>query len=122
MHDVSVSDSIVKAVAEKAKEFGDKKVLNVEASLGELMNLEPEKVQFWLKELFEKELGYAPEVKVNIVPAKLICDACGYDGNVEYDKSLHEVHAHDLICPQCGEQMRIIKGRECCVDSIEFEQ
>lgn len=123
-HEMSVAEGIAKAVLAGARKENAVKIASINLEIGELTFLNPEQVIFWLTELLKKTEGEGAEIVHKVVPAKVRCQRCSYEGplKVVEDPMFH----HSLpvfACPKCEKgSLEILEGRDCIVSSIEILQ
>ena len=120
MHELSLSDEIVRNVLDAAKENKGKRVLSIQLEIGELTLLNVEQVTFWIHELFKGSVAEGAKVKVRTVKARIKCESCGYRGGIPSDQESSLRHLGPQTCPQCNSfQFNIEKGRECHLRKIQ---
>lgn len=123
MHEFSMATQIIDKALEIAKEKKAKKVKSIEISVGELILLGEDQLEFWLKEILnKKKITKDAKIKINPVKALVKCNKCGYTGNLKPD-SKHDHHSHPVFsCPNCGDSALDIKeGRDCVIKRVQVE-
>lgn len=113
MHELAITESMVKIALTKAEEIGAKRIVKINLKIGRLSGYVPEAVEmnFGLLTAGTKAEGAVLDIKW--VPIKCRCSNCGKEYQIE------EV---DLNCNKCGTLTgRIIGGREMFIDSIEVD-
>jgi hydrogenase nickel incorporation protein HypA/HybF len=120
MHELSISDEIVRNVLGAVKENHGKKVLSIQLEIGELTLLNVEQVTFWIHELFKGSVAEGAKVKVRTIKARIKCESCGYKGGIRSDQEDSFRHFALQTCPQCNSfQFKVEKGRECILRKIQ---
>ena len=120
MHELSISDEIVRNVLDSVKENNGKKVLSIQLEIGELTLLNVEQVTSWIHELFKGSVGEGARVKVRTIKARIQCESCGYKGGIRSDREDSPRHFALQRCPQCSSfQFKVEKGRECILRGIK---
>ena len=113
MHELSITQSILSIVLEKANEADASKVSKINLVFGELSGFVDECVQFYFDLLSKDTVAAEATLSFQRPPAQLRCRTCGTtfppgDGN--------------WACPGCHEQkIETISGRELYIESIEVE-
>jgi hydrogenase nickel incorporation protein HypA/HybF len=120
MHELSISDEIVRNVLETAKKYDGKKVLSIQLEIGELALLNVEQVTFWIHELFKGSVAEGAKVKVRTIKARVKCESCGYKGGINLDRQDPFQQFFPHSCPKCNSfQIKVEKGRECTLRRIQ---
>lgn len=120
MHELSISDQIVRTVLDTAKKNSGEKVLSVQLEIGELALLNVEQVTFWIHELFKGSVAEGAKVKVRTIKARIRCESCGYKGGMNLDRQDSFRHVILYSCPKCNSfQIKVEKGRECTLRRIQ---
>ncbi|MBA7658915.1 Hydrogenase maturation factor HypA [subsurface metagenome] len=124
MHEMSVAQQIARAVLRAAKREEAVKVDRINIEIGQLTFLNPEQVIFWLAELFKGTEAEAAEISHKMVPARVRCGKCGYEGPLQVkDDPLFHQALPVFACPKCEKgSLEILEGRDCIVSSIEILQ
>ncbi len=114
MHELAVTESIL-AIAEKhAVQAEAKKVTDIHIVIGRLSSIVNDSVQFYWDIVSKDTLCESAQLHFERVPAKLFCLNCSH----EFD-----LPGELIPCPQCQSmQLKVIKGDEFWLDSIEIER
>ena len=113
MHEFDITQNILSITLEKANANQAKKVAKINLTIGELSGIVSDCVQFYFDFLSKDTIAAEAELCFNQPPIKLQCRNC----SITFSPI-------DLnwACPNCQEQnVEIVSGRECYVDSIEVE-
>ena len=113
MHELAITENIVKIALDEAQAAGAKKITGINVVVGELSGVVSDCVRFYFD--FLKTEGFADTVNLNFEPvaALLRCRDCSAEFSPEGD---------GWICPECrSSRVEIIDGRDCYVSSIEVE-
>lgn len=114
MHELPVTESVLRIVLDHAQRAGAQRVVRVNLVLGELSSIIGDSVQFYWDLISEGTPAEGAELRFRRVPAELRCLACG----VTFP--LHQ--QEDWLCPACGSaQVRVATGDQFLVESIEVE-
>jgi len=114
MHELSITESLLKTACEYAEKNQAKRVTSLNLVIGELSGVMDESVQFYWDMVSENTVC---EKALLIFEKKKAVMQCG-DCSNEFEMS------GDLIpCPKCGSMnLKILSGREFLLDSIEIEK
>ncbi|MFH1087998.1 MAG: hydrogenase maturation nickel metallochaperone HypA, partial [Chloroflexota bacterium] len=110
MHELAITEQILKLAVEKANDAGAKKVTRVSLVVGELSGVAPECVQFYFEFLRHDSIAGEATLSFAPVAARLRCRDCAAEFSPEAI----------WVCPKCqGRNISIAAGRECHLESIE---
>ena len=113
MHELSVTQSILDIVLEKANAAHASKVEKINLVIGELSGIVDDCVQFYFDLLSKDTIAAEAVLFFHKPPAQLRCRNCS---------AVFSPENGDWTCPGCQEQrIEIISGRELYVESIEVE-
>ena len=113
MHEMSIVESIVSTVLEKAEKDNAKKVHGVYLVIGELSGVLTDAVEFYFSFLTKDTIAAGAKLFFMQPPTLVRCRNCGTEYSPENMK---------LDCPKCKERkIEIISGRELFIESIEVE-
>ncbi|PIU67911.1 MAG: hydrogenase maturation nickel metallochaperone HypA [Armatimonadetes bacterium CG07_land_8_20_14_0_80_40_9] len=122
MHEYTISSSIAKTVLTSAEENQAHKVVAINLEIGALVFLNPEQVEFWLKELFRETIAKEAKIRIKNIKPRIKCLDCNYEGAMKVDDNLlYHIMIPSFFCPQCSSrQIMVEKGRECLIKNIEI--
>ena len=113
MHELSITQSILSIVLEKANSARASRVSKISLVFGELSGIVDDCVEFYFDFLSKDTIAAQANLSFQHPPTRLRCRNCA------------TVFSPDNLvwaCPSCREQkVEIISGRECYVESIEVE-
>jgi hydrogenase nickel incorporation protein HypA/HybF len=113
MHELPVSEQIIKVVLEHARQAGAKRVASVNLVIGDLTSFVDESIQFYFDFLSRDTEAERAALHIRRVPARVICHAC----QTEFAPD-----GIDWRCPDCGGLGgEVLAGRESYIESIEVE-
>jgi len=113
MHEMGVCDGILKAAIEAATDQGAVKINSIDITVGELMQVVEESLQFAFEVLREDSMAAQAVLNVTFLPAEAHCLDCG----TVFNRDLY-----DVKCPNCGSYLgELIQGRELRIDSIDID-
>ena len=124
MHEVSVVTSIVDAVIGELSKYIVEKVNSVTILVGELTNLGDEQMRFAYEIVTRGTILEGSELIMERIPVEALCRSCGYEGPVKMltdpDYDTHSIPI--LSCPECGGEIKVVKGMECTVKCMDIEE
>lgn len=111
MHELPITENILKIVNEEADKNNAKKILSIKLIIGELTGYLAESIQFYFDIVSKGTKCEGAKLIISNVLVKKKCLIC---------KS--EVDISTEICPVCqGKRFTLSGGREFYIDSIEIE-
>ncbi len=114
MHEAAITKSIIKTVLNTVSEkkiTGDIKAVYITA--GVCQGLIPESMQMYFDMEKSDSLLKNAELVVNTQGIVAYCMNCDTE---------HELDIPVMYCPDCGKPMKLIKGNEITISSIEVEE
>lgn len=113
MHELSITESVLRLTTEEAARHGANHLRLIRLKVGEMTQVEPSSVEFYLDLLARGTLAEGVKLMIERVPLRAACRECGLEfGPSEFN----------FVCPGCGGgNTDVISGRELYVDSIEVE-
>jgi hydrogenase nickel incorporation protein HypA/HybF len=114
MHELSVTESLLKTASDYAIKNNAEKVICLNLQIGDLSGIIDDSVQFYWDIISEDTICSKAKLNIEKVPAKFICEAC----KTEF------LMGQDLQpCPQCKSMdIKVIAGDEFLLKSIEIER
>ncbi len=121
MHELSMTSQIVESVLEEAKKHGANKVTEVHLIIGKLTFLGIEQVRFAYGILTKNTIIKNSKLIIKEKDGVIKCPSCGYLGALEFkDDLMYHVPTPIFKCPECGESVNIVEGKECTIESIKI--
>lgn len=116
MHELPVMQSILTIILRHAAMHHVKRVHAIRLSVGTLSDLEEEWMQKYFDHLSAGSLAEGAKLKIEWVPAILMCDECS--NRFELDKTKLD----GISCPACGrKKFSLVSGREYHIKDMEAE-
>ena len=113
MHELSVVQSMLDIVSEKAKEISAPRVLRINLVVGEISSIVDDCVQFYFDFMAKDTVAEEAELHFERIPLKLKCRKCSH---------IFFPQTGQWNCPGCGsEGVQVVGGSEFYIDSIEVE-
>lgn len=116
MHEMTVAQSIIERACEAAADHGADRVDELHLEVGRATHVNPDQLVFCVEALTRGTPVAGAAVTVDETEPRGRCD-CGWSGS---PGTLSEigVYAPDRTCPDCGDRVQLIAGRECRLASI----
>lgn len=114
MHELAVTESILKTSLEYADKEQAKRVTDVFLVIGKLSSYVDDSIQFYWDYVSKDTICSKSKLHFDRIPARMLCLDC----HTEF------VLTDDLSpCPKCGSaQLKILTGEEFRIDSIQIEK
>ncbi len=113
MHELSVTEGLIRIVVEEAKNRNIKKVTRINLVIGELTSIIDDSVQFYYDILSKGTVAAGAVLSSRRIEAEFSCRACG---------NVYQRQSYSYSCPKCGGKGVITnKGQEFYIESIEVE-
>ncbi|MBI3151011.1 MAG: hydrogenase maturation nickel metallochaperone HypA [Chloroflexi bacterium] len=113
MHELSVTESLLKIALQHAEKANAKRVTDLHIVMGDLATMVDDSIQFYWDIIAKKTIAEGARLHFRRVPAELQCMTC-------FEK--YSPKRDELICPQCGGVgAKIIAGEEFALESIDVD-
>lgn len=114
MHELPITQSIVKIACEEAEKHNAKKVYEIRIKVGELSGLVPECIQYYYDIVSEGTIAKGAKIIVDKVQMKMHCNECSYEDEFS--------NVEGSSCPRCGSNsVKVLGGNEFYIESMEVE-
>ena len=114
MHELPVTESILRIVLRHAEEARAVKVIRVSLRIGELSDVVDEWVQRYFDYLSRNTIAEGAVLRIERSPVVFRCPACAKDFPFDVKR------IEDVTCPDCGgNSVEFVSGREFYVKNIE---
>lgn len=114
MHELPVTEGILKIVLRHAESDGARKVVAIHLRVGELSDLIDEWIQRYFDYLSRGTIAEGAVLKIERSPVVFRCEECGESFPVDVRKT------RDIACTRCGGAKTIfVSGREFFIKHIE---
>lgn len=114
MHELPVTENILRIVLRHAEEAKADRVLSVSLRVGELSDIIDEWLQRYFDYLSRGTPAEGAQLKIEKVPVVFCCESCGASFHV----NIREIEK--AICSICGgDRASLVSGREFFVKAIE---
>jgi hydrogenase nickel incorporation protein HypA/HybF len=111
MHEMGITQGILAASFDAARDAGADSISEIRISIGELTEIQEFALQFAFEALTPGTMAEGATLIVTHIPARSKCNECG----IEYTHDRFE-----MLCPECGSfNVTPLTGREMQIDSIE---
>lgn len=116
MHELPITEGILKIVLTHAEKNDVRKVMTIHLQIGKLSDLEDEWVQRYFDYLSKGTIAEGAKLKIERTPIVLKCNNCCATYNVEV------TNIGDAVCPDCGQkECKLISGREYFIKNMEVQ-
>lgn len=113
MHELSVTQGIMRIVEAEAKKNNVKKVLSIKLMVGQLSGVMPQLIQDYFELVAMDTVVEGAKLIIERVPATIKCLDC---------EEVSPIDRMKLRCPKCnGIEVKIVTGKEFYIDSMEVE-
>ncbi|MGQ9674082.1 MAG: hydrogenase maturation nickel metallochaperone HypA [Chloroflexota bacterium] len=112
MHELSVTQNILDIALAEAEKHNAKRISTIKLKVGQLTQVVPDCVQFYLEMLGKGTIAEGVKLEVETVPLVVQCKSCGTTATLD---------EYDFACRKCSSPTDVISGRELFIDSIEVE-
>ena len=114
MHELGITQNIVKIVQEEAARSGALRVSKVKLRVGEMTGIVDASLKFCFEFCVRGTEAEGAELEIERVPIRACCKECAEEFLVE---------GYRLVCPTCGgRQVEITAGKELQVQELEVEE
>lgn len=116
MHELSVTEAILKIVLKHAEANRVRQVVAVRLQIGKLSDLQDEWIQRYFDHLSKGTPAQGARLKIERMPIMVQCTACSASYEAE------AARLGDTPCPACGEKGgTLLSGREYYIKEMEVE-
>lgn len=113
MHELAVTESLLKIALQHAEKADAKRVTDLYIVIGDLASMVDDSIQFYWEIIAKGTIAEQATLHFRRVPAELQCQTCS---------ERYQPTDRELACPKCGGiDTRIIAGEEFALESIDVE-
>lgn len=113
MHELAVTESILEIALRHAESQQAKKITDLHIVMGQWSSVVDDSVQFYWDMISDGTIAKGAALHFERIPTELVCLDCG---------KTYQPDSRDLLCPTChGTRLKVLKGEEFRLDSIEIE-
>lgn len=113
MHELAITESILRIAVDEAQKHGANKVLSIRIKVGDFSGVVPQLIQEYYNIVSKATAAEGAELIIDRVPVTIKCLDCGKECIIDRAK---------IKCPGCGSiNIKMVTGREFYVDSMEVE-
>ncbi|MCB2179812.1 hydrogenase maturation nickel metallochaperone HypA [bacterium] len=114
MHELPVTENILKIALDHAKEVHATKITNIYLVIGQLSSIVDDSIQFYWDFLAKDTIANGATLHFRRLPIKLQCIECGTN---------YEPNNKELNCPECNSQkFLVIQGEEFFLEAIDIDK
>ena len=116
MHELPVTESILKIVLKHADKNNVRQVMAIHLRIGKLSDLEDDWIQRYFDYLSKGTVAQGAKLIIERTPIILQCTSC----NTSYEADMATIG--DAVCPACGQtESTLISGREYYIKDMEVQ-
>jgi hydrogenase nickel incorporation protein HypA/HybF len=116
MHELPITESILKIVLASAAKNSVRQVMAIHLQVGRLSDLADEWIQRYFDYLSKGTVAEGAKLNIERMPILLQCNACTKSYEVEI------TNIGDAACPNCGQKNgKLISGREYHIKNMEVQ-
>jgi len=113
MHELAVTQSILKIALQHAEKANAKRVTDLNIVMGEFSKMVDDSIQFYWDIIAKDTIAEKATLHFRRVPAEFQCLSCSEKYNPDDE---------EFICPKCGSaRVKIVAGEEFLLESIDVE-
>ena len=113
MHELALTEGILKIVASEQKKSGFARVLEIGMSIGEYSGIVPSCIEEYFPLVSKGTAAEGAALRMEMLPAEFKCTDCGWSGALP---------KHEACCPNCrSTALRMTRGREFFVNNLVVE-
>ncbi len=114
MHELAITQSILDISLRYAQQANAKRIIGIYLVIGKFSSIVDDSVQFYWDMIAKETIAEGATLYFERVAAEMVCLNCG---------SVFEPTDETFSCPHClSPKVKVTKGDEMRVDSIEIEQ
>jgi len=114
MHELSVTQSILKIALEHAEQAGASRVTDLHIVVGQLASIVDDSVQFYWDLISHDTPAEGAQLHFRRIPTELLCLNC---------EQRYLPAREDLACPHCGSiRVKVVAGEEFYLEAIDVEE
>lgn len=115
MHELPITQSIVRIATKEAEKHNIKKINKIRLKIGELSGLVPECIQQYFDFASKGTAAEGAQIIITKIPITMKCVNCGFTGKTD--------SFIDNKCPICSSKdMKLAGGNEFYIDSMEVDE
>ena len=116
MHELPITESILKIVVKHAERNAVQKVMAIHLKVGKLSDLEDDWIQRYFDYLSKGTVAEGAKLVIERTPIVVRCNGCGTSYDVEM------ATMGEAVCPSCGEKGKtLLSGREYYIKNMEVQ-
>jgi len=113
MHELSVTENILKIVLRHAQDNQAKQVVQIHLVIGQFASIVDDSVQFYWDIVSQGTIAEGARLHFKRIPAELVCQDCQRQYTPTQD---------ELACPSCNSiRVTLVRGDEFYLEAIEVE-
>jgi len=115
MHELPLTQEVVRISCEEAQKAGAQKIKQINVVIGQMSGVVDDSVKFYFGLLTEGTIATGAELIFKHLPMIVRCNECSHEFTPKND-------SYDWECPKCHKwAVQVIQGKEFFVDSLEVD-
>jgi len=112
MHEMSIAQSVLDIAFGEMRNHASDGITKIKLSIGEFSGVVRESLEFAFLALTPGTPAAGADIEIDVIPINTECRSCG--------STTCRLNDLNLLCPRCGEPVRITGGREMKVDYVDL--
>ena len=114
MHELPVTESILKIALSRAERAGAARITDLHLVIGRLASIVDDSVQFYWEIISRGTIAEGATLHFRRIPVELVCSQC---------RNRFAPPGDDFACPQCGSShVQVVAGEDFMLEAIEVEE
>jgi len=113
MHELAVTQSILKIALDNAKKVDAKKVTAINLLIGQMASIVDDSIQFYWDIISEGTIALGARLNITRLPTEMRCFDCSF---------VFLPGSNSFECPSCKSiRVQVVQGEEMRIESIDVE-
>ena len=113
MHELALTEGILKIVSAEQKKSGFERVLAIDLKIGEYSGIIPDCIEEYFPLVSKGTAAEGAKLRMDVIPAEFTCTDCDWSGSMPRGSA---------CCPNCrSTAVRMTSGREFFVNNLVVE-
>jgi hydrogenase nickel incorporation protein HypA/HybF len=113
MHELAVTQSILRIAIDNAKKVDARQITSINLIIGQMASIVDDSIQFYWDIISEGTIALGAKLNITRLPIEMRCFDCGY---------VFLPGSDTFECPSCKSiRVQVVQGEEMQVESIDVE-